>query len=214
LPFAESPGLDENFSNAMNLDLKNFLHNMPEPFEHGAHHQPRLTVVAGASGVGKSTFIQALALAKSHLGPCITADEIAGLAFRCTRHRTTDDACYRFNDSRREALIRSRTTFLTETTLSDSHDRRLRMIQLAKTMGYRISLVFLFSVDAEQILLRRLSRNAARDQMATIKQVQSQQDRAFKNLRAASKYANSVVEVEADSMDFSALRHSQPVPAY
>lgn len=194
---------------AMKYDLNTLKNHIPNPNEHAVGEPPQLTIIAGASGVGKSTFIRALTASKFYLGPCITADKIPNFALRGIPHQLTDSSCYRLNDSLRETLIRSRVTFLTETTLSDSHHRRLRMIQLAKAMGYTISLVFLFSMDTEQVLARRRYRNAAHDRTATAGKVRAQQDRALKNFHTASKHVFSILEVDVDSGQYAALsRHS------
>ena len=110
--------------------------------------KPRLLVIAGSNGSGKSTVTKGLPL----IGLYVNADEIKRVS-RCTDLEAAQEA-----EQLRELLLARRADFTFETVLST--DRNLSLLRRAKEAGYEICAVFVLTSDVE-INVRRVQERAA-----------------------------------------------------
>lgn len=117
---------------------------------------PRLLVVAGPDGAGKSSVIVASgldAIEPRILNPDNYARGLEGIADLAVRYRVATDACRVL----RESLLERRMSFGMEVTgTPDDMDA----IRRAKDEGYRVELVFVIVRDPETVLLRAAERAA------------------------------------------------------
>lgn len=105
---------------------------------------PVLHLLAGPNGSGKSTFAERILQPATHLR-FINADLIAA-----SRWPGDEEAhAYEASDlaaAERDRLLRSRTSFITETVFS--HDSKVDLVRIATDLGYRVQLhVMLLPVD-------------------------------------------------------------------
>lgn len=106
---------------------------------------PRLTVVGGPNGVGKSSFVSALQTSGYPLGRFLNPDDIAQTLSGAQASREWQAGRETLRQSR--VLIASRTTFSRESTLS-SHEI-LRTVQTAQAAGFTVVLHFIGVSDVE-----------------------------------------------------------------
>ena len=117
---------------------------------------PRLTVVGGPNGVGKSSFVATLRAAGYPLGRFLNPDDIAQTLSGTQGARELQAGRETLRQSR--ALIASRTTFSRESTLSSNEI--LRTMKAAQETGYVIVLHFIGVADVETSKQRVRSRVA------------------------------------------------------
>ncbi|MBQ9647719.1 MAG: zeta toxin family protein [Oscillospiraceae bacterium] len=110
--------------------------------------KPRLLVIAGSNGSGKSTVTKGLPL----IGLYVNADEIKRVS-GCTDLEAAQEA-----EQLRELLLARGADFTFETVLST--DRNLSLLRRAKEAGYEICAVFVLTSDVE-INVRRVQERAA-----------------------------------------------------
>ena len=106
---------------------------------------PRLTVVGGPNGVGKSTFVAALRVAGYPVGRFLNPDDIAQTLSGAPPARELQAGRETLRHSR--ALLASRTTFSRESTLSSNEI--LRTMQTAQDAGFTVVLHFIGVSDVE-----------------------------------------------------------------
>jgi len=107
---------------------------------------PELVLLAGANGVGKTTFARANLTAFIDQLAFLNADDIARDVNPSDVDAVAIEAGRRVL-ARRRHLLESRQPFCIETTLASR--TLLRFVEKAKTAGYRIRLVFLFTPFAD-----------------------------------------------------------------
>jgi hypothetical protein len=112
---------------------------------------PRLTVVGGPNGVGKSTFLVTLRETGYPLGRFLNPDDIAQTLRVAQPARELQAVRETLRQSR--ALIATRTTFSCESTLSSN--KILRTIQTAKDAGFAVVLLFI-GVSSVETTKRRV----------------------------------------------------------
>ena len=112
---------------------------------------PRLTVVGGPNGVGKSSFVAALQTSGYPFGRFLNPDDIAQTLSGAPASRAWQAGRETLRQSR--ALIASRTTFSRESTLSSNEI--LRTMQTAKDAGFAVVLLFI-GVSAVETTKRRV----------------------------------------------------------
>ena len=106
---------------------------------------PRLTVVGGPNGVGKSSFVAALQTSGYPFGRFLNPDDIAQTLSGAPASRVWQAGRETLRQSR--ALIASRTTFSRESTLSSNEI--LRTMQTAQGAGFTVVLHFIGVSDVE-----------------------------------------------------------------
>jgi len=112
---------------------------------------PILTVIAGPNGVGKSTLTASLTVAQGT--PILDPDAIAR-SLNPQAPETAATGAGRVVLTRQNAYIRSRTSFILETTLAGS--AVLRLMDEARRRGFRIHLIYI-GVDDVHLLLDRIA---------------------------------------------------------
>ena len=118
---------------------------------------PRLTVIGGPNGVGKSTFTAKLRAASYPLGRFLNPDDIAQTLRGAQPARELQAGRETLRQSR--TLIASRTTFSRESTLSSNEI--LRTMQAAQAAGFTVVLYFI-GVAAVETSKRRVRLRVAR----------------------------------------------------
>ena len=118
---------------------------------------PRLTVIGGPNGVGKSTFAAKLRAASYPLGRFLNPDDIAQTLRGVPPAREFQAGRETLRQSR--TLIASRTTFSRESTLSSNEI--LRTMQAAQAAGFTVVLYFI-GVAALETSKRRVRSRVAR----------------------------------------------------
>jgi predicted ABC-type ATPase len=111
--------------------------------------RPRLLVFAGPNGSGKSTISSNWPV----FGVYVNADEIKA-ATGCTDLEAAQAA-----ETQRLSCLQARRDFTFETVLST--DRNLKLMRVAQDSGYRVTGVFVLTVNAELNVGRVRSRVAA-----------------------------------------------------
>ena len=120
--------------------------------------KPIFHLLAGPNGAGKSTLYRAL-VASGSIGSqleFVNADlyEQSHLQ-HITDPQKRSEAARDWADSRREALLKAKTGFVSETVFS--HESKLALITQAQAMGFDVVL-YVVSLDDPQRLLARVSQ--------------------------------------------------------
>jgi predicted ABC-type ATPase len=120
--------------------------------------KPIFHLLAGPNGAGKSTLYRALVAG----GSISSQIEFVNADLHEQRHlqhiadlQKRSEAARNWADSRREALLNAKTSFVSETVFS--HESKLALITQAQSMGYDVVL-YVVSVDDPQRLLARVSQ--------------------------------------------------------
>lgn len=117
--------------------------------------RPTLVLLAGPNGAGKTTLYETRIAPKLKV-PFVNADLIQRDELRDPRLTAAYDAAC-LADERREALLRSRKSFATETVFS--HPSKLEIIDRARAAGYRI-LTFHIALEDPSLAVARVADRA------------------------------------------------------
>lgn len=117
---------------------------------------PLLQVLAGPNGSGKSTFVARVLQPTTGL-PCINADEIAAVRWPGAEERHAYEAS-RAAAEARDAALRARASFITETVFS--HPSKLDLVDRALAASYRVELHVMLVPEA--LAVARVAHRVAR----------------------------------------------------
>src|SRR3954470_7992578 len=136
---------------------------------------PRLTLIAGPDGAGKST----LARQAGFDGPFVNADDIAR-AINPEASEAAAAAAGRETLAQLAALIHEGRDVVHETTLAGTN--ALRVVDRAKAAGYTIEAVFVAVPSADLAIGRVAQRTAAGGLFVPPEDVRRRYERSFDNL--------------------------------
>ena len=140
--------------------------------------KPRLLVIAGPDGSGKSTVTKGLPL----IGLYVNADEIKRVS-GCSDPEAAQEA-----EQLRELLLARGADFTFETVLST--DRNLSLLRRAKEAGYEICAVFVLTSDAEINARRVKARAAAGGHDVPEEKIRSRYEKSLRNLSPLVRIAD------------------------
>lgn len=111
---------------------------------------PHLIFLAGPNGAGKSTFHEHFL---AHYDwPSVNVDHLA------KKLQLSDSRAASLADETREAFLRERTSFITETVFSDPLGAKLSFLRRAQYSGYIVSLIYFGLANANLSAARVLTR--------------------------------------------------------
>ena len=121
-----------------------------------AEDKPTLTLIAGPNGSGKSTLVAAMQADGFNFGPLVNPDITAAALPARTPSRALQAGRIATRDINKH--IAARQSFAQETTLTGSSG--LRVIERAKTAGYRVNVVYI-GIQSLGLSSRRVAARVA-----------------------------------------------------
>lgn len=145
---------------------------------------PQLWIVAGPNGAGKTTLVShRLARRIVVVNPDDIARDLPRLQGRLDERQAGEIAL-----NRRSDLLQRRTDFAIETTLTGSS--ALRLLALAKSAGYKVTLVYIGLTDAVLSAQRVLDRVRQGGHAVPVAALERRYPAAMSNLVKAMRAAN------------------------
>lgn len=170
-------------------------------FELAAQPGPLLVVLVGPNGAGKSTFY-ARYLSGIKL-PFINADRLAQRLIEsgAPAGEDTERLAAQLAETRRQAMIARKESFITETVFSDPVGAKVRALQDAQAAGYTVLMIFLCVDSAELTALRVESRVRAGGHRVPSEKIAARYERMRKNVKAAFTFVDFAIVVDNSSFD-------------
>jgi predicted ABC-type ATPase len=152
---------------------------------------PYFFLLAGPNGAGKSSLYRALA-AQSLVDP--NAEFVNADLYEAEHLQHMPDPAVRSNaarewaDARREALLASGTSFVSETVFS--HPSKIALIQSARARGFIVVLIIVGLDDVETLVARVARRVQHGGHNVPRERILARYPRTLENLRSAVKLAD------------------------
>lgn len=165
--------------------------------------RPRLVVIAGSNGAGKTTFYETF-LAALPL-PFVNADRIAKSIAPDNPTPIAYEAA-QIADQIRRSLLAERRSFIMETVFSDPEGAKLAFLREAADAGYAVLLLFI-GIDGPDLSTLRVQQRAAEGgHDVPVDKLASRYPRTLENLTQALNFVELVLVLDNSSID-APFRH-------
>lgn len=157
--------------------------------------EPRLVVVAGVNGRGKSTLTQ------NHRFNRLRTIDPDAIAKSLTQSRS-ESASLRAGRAaieQRQNFLNERKSFVLETTLSGKDV--LRFMQTAASTGFKVEFHYVYLLDVQQSVERVAARVAKGGHHILLKDIQRRFSRSRQNFAEAAKVAHLTVAYDNTSLE-------------
>jgi predicted ABC-type ATPase len=164
--------------------------------------RPIFHLLAGPNGAGKSTLYRAL-VASGNIGSkleFVNADLYEQAHLRgITDPQKRSEAARDWADSRREALLNAKTSFVSETVFS--HESKLALITRAQSMGFDVVLYVVSLDDPKRLLARVTQRVREGGHSVPAQKILERYPRTMANLKKAVRLADLAFVYDAAEVE-------------
>jgi predicted ABC-type ATPase len=168
-----------------------------------ADARPRLVVIAGSNGAGKTTFYETY-LERLPL-PFVNADRIAKSIAPDDPAPVAYEAA-QIADQARRSLLAERRSFIMETVFSDPEGDKIAFLREAADAGYAVILLFI-GIDGPDLSVLRVQQRAAEGgHDVPVDKLVSRFPRTLENLTRALTFAQLVLILDNSTTD-TPFRH-------